>query len=243
MRRETFDSRRTLAFSARTLDCSCPGQNSVARKLRMPANILFGRDKELATVDELVGGLPERGSALLIQGPPGIGKSSLLAHAVTQAQNSGFTVLKASGAQAETHLPFAGLHLLTRTMMERVSHLPPAQADALRGAFGMADPSPSGSAPQFFMIALATLSLLGDATAEAPVLHLGLLLALREGHTASLGNLDIRELHLKPPGADRGRCSAGRPRTRSRPRRTSPCGGDGCRQPFGADRAPDHPRR
>lgn len=70
MRRETFDSRRTLAFSARTLDCSCPGQNSVARKLRMPANILFGRDKELATVDELVGGLPERGSALLIQGPP-----------------------------------------------------------------------------------------------------------------------------------------------------------------------------
>ncbi|MBL1097713.1 ATP-binding protein [Streptomyces coffeae] len=191
----------------------------------MSGNILFGRDKELATVDEWVDGLPERGSALLIQGAPGIGKSSLLAHAVTQAQNSGFMVLKASGVQAETHLPFAGLHQLTRTMVDRVSHLPPIQADALRGAFGMAEPSPSASAPQFFMIALATLSLLVEATADTPVLlivddaqwldvptlnvlgfiarrvgaePLGLLFALREGHAASLGTLDIRELHLKP---------------------------------------------
>ncbi|WP_326595831.1 ATP-binding protein [Streptomyces sp. NBC_01803] len=191
----------------------------------MPDNILFGRDKELATVDELVDGLPERGSALLIQGAPGIGKSSLLAHAVARAQSSGITVLKASGVQAETHLPFAGLHQLTRTMMDRVSGLPPAQADALRSAFGMAEPSSDTSAPQFFMIALATLSLLGEAAADIPVLlvvddaqwldtptldvlgfiarrvgaePLGLLLALREGHTASLATLDIRALHLRP---------------------------------------------
>ncbi|MFB6604887.1 hypothetical protein ACFCXR_16235 [Streptomyces noursei] len=61
--------------------------------------------------------------------------------------------------QAETHLPFAGLHQLTHTMTDRVAHLPPAQADALLGAFGMAEPSPRASAPRFFMIALATLSL------------------------------------------------------------------------------------
>jgi DNA-binding CsgD family transcriptional regulator len=191
----------------------------------MSGTILFGRDEELATVDELVDGLPERGSALLIQGAPGIGKSSLLAHAVTRARNSGFTVLEACGVQAETHLPFAGLHQLTRTMMDRVSRLPPTQADALLGAFGMAEPSPSASVPQFFMIALATLSLLGEATAETPVLlvvdeaqwldiptlevlgfvarrvgaePLGILLALREAHTAWLGAPDIRELHLKP---------------------------------------------
>lgn len=191
----------------------------------MAGTILFGRDEELRTVDELVDGLPEHGSALLIQGAPGIGKSCLLDHAATRARNSGFTVLRASGVQAETHLPFAGLHQLTHTMTDRVSRLPPTQADALLGAFGMAEPSPGASVPQFFMIALAALSLLGDAAAGAPVLlvvddaqwldtptldvlgfiarrlgaePLGLLLAHREGRTASLGAPDLRELHLKP---------------------------------------------
>ncbi|MFI0788903.1 AAA family ATPase [Streptomyces lydicus] len=191
----------------------------------MSGSKLFGRDEELATVDAVVDGLPERGSALLIQGAPGIGKSALLDHAVTRARNSGFTVLKASGVQAETHLPFAGLHQLTHTMTDRVPRLPPVQADALLGAFGMAEPSFSASAPQFFMIALATLSLLGEASAEAPVLlvvddsqwldrptldvlgflarrmgaePLGLLLAGQEGRTAWPVAPDIPELHLKP---------------------------------------------
>ncbi|MER5362483.1 AAA family ATPase [Streptomyces sp. NPDC002785] len=191
----------------------------------MSGTILFGRDRELAAVDELVDGLPERGSALLIRGAPGIGKSSLLDHAVTRARNSGLTALKASGVQTETHLPFAGLHQLTHTMTDRISHLPPTQAEALLGAFGMAEPSRSASAPQSFMVALATLSLLGEATAEAPVLlvvddaqwldmptldvlgfiarrvgsePLGLLLALREDRTAWPGTPDIHELHLKP---------------------------------------------
>ncbi|WP_306190884.1 AAA family ATPase [Streptomyces sp. MK5] len=191
----------------------------------MSGTVLFGRDEELETVDELVDGLPERGSALLIQGAPGIGKSCLLDHAATRARNSGFTVLRASGVQAETHLPFAGLHQLTHTMTDRVSSLPPTQADALLGAFGMAEPSPGASVPQFFMIAVATLSLLGEAAAEAPVLlvvddaqwldtptldvlgfiarrlgaePLGLLLAHREGRTAPLGAPGLHELHLKP---------------------------------------------
>ncbi|MHB6910572.1 ATP-binding protein [Streptomyces sp. DB-54] len=191
----------------------------------MSATTLFGRDEELATVDGFVDGLPGRGSALLIRGAPGIGKSALLEHAVTRARNSGFTVLTASGVQAETHLPFAGLHQLTHTMTDRVAHLPPAQADALLGAFGMAEPSPRASAPQFFMIALATLSLLGEASAEAPVLlvvddsqwldmptldvlgflarrvgaePLGLLLAGSAGRTAWPAAPGVRELHLAP---------------------------------------------
>ena len=97
----------------------------------MPGTTLFGRDKELATVDEFVDGLPERGRALLIQGAPGIGKSCLLDHAATRARNSGFTVLRASGVEAETHLSFAGLHQLTHTMTDRISGLPSIQADAL----------------------------------------------------------------------------------------------------------------
>ncbi|GAA2196049.1 helix-turn-helix transcriptional regulator [Streptomyces bangladeshensis] len=191
----------------------------------MADSTLFGRDTELAAVDALIDALPERGSALLMHGAPGIGKSALLEHAVTHARKSGCTVLRTSGVQAETHLPFAGLHQLTHTLTDRVARLPRAQADALLGAFGMAEPSASASAPQFFLIALATLSLLGEASADAPVLlvvddaqwldtptldvlgfiarrvgaePLALLLALRGDRAAWPGASGVPELSLGP---------------------------------------------
>ncbi|WP_437103940.1 ATP-binding protein [Streptomyces sp. enrichment culture] len=195
------------------------------REHQMAGGTLFGRGEELAAVGALIDALPERGSALLIHGAPGIGKSALLEHAVAHARGSGFTVLRTSGVQAETHLPFAGLHQLIHTMTDRVPRLPPAQAEALLGAFGMAEPSPSASAPQFFLIALATLSLLGEAASEAPVLlvvddaqwldpptldvlgfiarrvdaePLGLLLALRGDRAAWPSAPDTPELALGP---------------------------------------------
>lgn len=191
----------------------------------MSGTTLFGRDEELAAVDDFVDEVPGRGNALLVRGAPGTGKSSLLEHAVARARGAGFTVLRASGFRAETQLPYAGLHQLTRTMTDRVAHLPAARAKALLGAFGMEEPSPEGAAPQAFMIALAVLGLLGEASAEAPVLlavddaqwldaptldvlgfvarrvdteHLGLLLALREDRAAWPGAPDIRQLCLKP---------------------------------------------
>ncbi|MFJ6379498.1 helix-turn-helix transcriptional regulator [Kitasatospora sp. NPDC092039] len=199
----------------------------------MSGSGLFGREAELSVVDELVDGLPGRGDALLLRGAPGIGKSALLDHAVARARASGFTVLRASGVQSETDLPFAGLHQLTHAMTGRVSRLPSAQAQALLGAFGMADPSYSASGARFFVIALAVLGLLGDAAAEAPVLlvvddaqwmdtptldvlgflarrvgsaPLGLLVAVREDRTAWPGAPDLDELHLKP--LDRGAVDA-----------------------------------
>ncbi|WP_316520076.1 AAA family ATPase [Kitasatospora brasiliensis] len=189
----------------------------------MSGTTLFGRDGELAAVDALVDALPERGAALLIHGAPGLGKTALLEHAAARAGSAGFTVLRASGVPAEAELPFAGLHQLTHTLTDRVPHLPAAQARALLGAFGMAEPSHSTS--RFFLIALATLGLLGEAAAEAPVLlvvddtqwldpqtldvlgfiarrvgadSLGLLAAVREDRTAWRGAPGIHELHLAP---------------------------------------------
>lgn len=103
---------------------------------------LFGRGEELTALDALVDGLPKSGGALMVRGAPGIGKSALLSRAERRAKRSGLTVLTASGVEAETHLPFAGLYQLTRTMLDRVAGLPPVQAQALLGAFGMAEPSP-----------------------------------------------------------------------------------------------------
>lgn len=193
---------------------------------------LFGRAEEFTALDALVDGLAEAGGALVVRGAPGIGKSALLARAARQAERSGFTVLTASGVEAESHLPFAGLYQLTRTMLDQVPGLPPIQAEALLGPFGMAQPSPTGRAPQLFMIALATLDLLGEAAGQAPVLlvvddahwldsptldvlafiarrlgpePLGMLFGIRDGHTTCLDTLALRELRLPPPHHDRCR--------------------------------------
>ncbi|MFF4833116.1 ATP-binding protein [Streptomyces sp. NPDC001315] len=186
---------------------------------------LFGRAKELATLDALVDGLPKEGGALVVRGAPGIGKSALLARAARQAERLGTTVITASGVEAETRLPFAGLYQLTRTMLGRVPDLPPVQAEAMLGAFGMAEPSPAGGAPQSFMIALATLNLLSEEAGQAPVLlvvddaqwldsptldvlafiarrlgaePLGMLVGVRDGHTTCLDALALPELRLLP---------------------------------------------
>lgn len=53
-------------------------------------------------------------------------------------------MLTASGVEAESPLPFTGLYQLTRTMLDQVPGLPPVQAEALLGGFGMAQRSPRG---------------------------------------------------------------------------------------------------
>ncbi|MER5296145.1 AAA family ATPase [Streptomyces pharetrae] len=192
---------------------------------RVSVEELFGRAGELTVLDAFVDGLPDAGSALLLRGAPGIGKSALLSRAARRAEKSGCTVLTASGVQAETHLPFAGLHQLTRTLLDQVPRLPPVQSHALLAAFGMAEAYPAQDAPAFFMIALATLSLLGEAAGEAPVLlavdsaqwldtptldvlsflarrlgaePVGLLVGIREEHTTPLDALALPELVLGP---------------------------------------------
>ena len=42
---------------------------------------LVGRDIEVARVDAIIEGLPERGAALVVSGEPGVGKSALLHYA------------------------------------------------------------------------------------------------------------------------------------------------------------------
>jgi hypothetical protein len=75
-------------------------------------------------------------------------------------------VLTTSGVQSESDLPFAGLHLLLRPVLGGVKELPAPQRAALEAAFGMTD----AAAPELFLIALATLELLSDTAAKAPLL-------------------------------------------------------------------------
>ena len=127
--------------------------------------MLRGRDRERGTLAEIVdrarGG---HGSALLLRGEPGVGKSALLEDAVAAAD--GLTVLRTRGVESEAPLPFAALHRLLRPVLARLDSLPAPQADALRGAFGES----AGGVGDRYLVFLATLNLLSEAAGEHPVL-------------------------------------------------------------------------
>src|SRR6202795_41387 len=125
---------------------------------------LFGREPELATLRALLDDPSERGSALVLRGDPGSGKSALLLAARRHAEDTGRMVLRATGVESEARMPFAGLHQLLRPVLGGVDDLPDGQRQALLDAFG----STSGSS-QVFLVALATLNLLGDLASRQHV--------------------------------------------------------------------------
>jgi hypothetical protein len=74
--------------------------------------------------------------------------------------------LSAAGVETEAHLPLSGLHQLLRPVLAGVGELPLPQREALESAFGLV----AGGAPDLFLIALASLSLLSDAASREPLL-------------------------------------------------------------------------
>ncbi|MEV4515475.1 AAA family ATPase [Dactylosporangium sp. NPDC049525] len=132
----------------------------------MAGDFLYGRDAELQRLDTLVRGVRDRGGALVVRGEPGIGKSRLLAEARRIAAAEGMLVLVTIGVEAESRVPFAGLHKLLQPVLTRAQALPGPQRDAMLGAFGMA----SAATPDLFLIALAVLNLVADAATEPAAL-------------------------------------------------------------------------
>lgn len=94
-----------------------------------------------------------RGGALVLLGEPGIGKSTLLDHLAKAS--SGFLVMRASGAEFETELPYSALHQLCGPVLEHLDALPPPHRSALRIAFGM-----ETGTPDPFLAGAAVLGLL-----------------------------------------------------------------------------------
>jgi predicted ATPase len=76
---------------------------------------LVGRAQELSHIRHLIdGGVRDGGSALLVRGEAGIGKTAIVAAAASRAKEGGLRVLTMTGGQSETELTFAGLHQLLR---------------------------------------------------------------------------------------------------------------------------------
>ncbi|WP_330230448.1 AAA family ATPase [Nocardia sp. NBC_00508] len=125
---------------------------------------LVGREEYLS----LLRGLLDRavagnGSALVLRGEAGIGKSALLAAVRDTAIERGLTVLSAVGVENEAGLPFATLHQLLHPLMSEAEKLPLTQQRTLRAALGQED-----GTPDLYSVALAVLQLVGEAAGQCP---------------------------------------------------------------------------
>jgi DNA-binding CsgD family transcriptional regulator len=103
-------------------------------------------------------------AVLVVRGEVGIGKTELLGYLIAGA--SGFRVARAVGVESEMELPFAGLHQLCAPMLGGLGSLAEPQRRGLSIAFGL----DSGDRPDPFLVALAALSLMTEASEEQPLL-------------------------------------------------------------------------
>ncbi|HET9421580.1 MAG TPA: AAA family ATPase [Nocardioides sp.] len=127
---------------------------------------MVGRDGELAAFGRLLADAEvSRSGVLLIEGEPGLGKSTLLD--AVQSQAAGFSRLSTQGVESESVLAHAGLLELLTPVRQLLDDIPAPQAEALGTALGWVRPEAPADP---FLVAAATLSLLAAAAERAPVL-------------------------------------------------------------------------
>lgn len=133
---------------------------------RYERSLLVGRETE---IDELARALVHArpsGTAVLLEGEAGIGKSALLAQLTELAADSGYRVLTSTGLEGASPAGYAGLHQMLQPLLRHLGRLPTRQREALESAFGLSD----GSSPDKLLVSVAALGLLEEASLSSPVL-------------------------------------------------------------------------
>src|SRR5215470_10345286 len=126
---------------------------------------MVGRKDEQARLKALIDAAREgRSGTVLLHGPPGIGKTELLKHAVEDAAD--FALLRARGMETESDIPYAGLAELVMPLLAHLDEIPNVQAAALRGALALGP----ATATDRFTVPAGLLSLLARAAEDRPVL-------------------------------------------------------------------------
>src|SRR5215469_16685309 len=128
--------------------------------------MIVGRSRELARLDDLLAGLLRgEGSALVVHGEAGIGKTTLL-DALAERAGERVTALRVCAAETEAHLAFAALADLLQPLLGELESLPAPQAAALAGALALGPPVPGDR----LAVCVATLGVLRAAARRRPVL-------------------------------------------------------------------------
>jgi hypothetical protein len=137
--------------------------------VKEPASVaIVGRERELARIEAFVERAVEAPAALVLEGEPGIGKTTLWRLAVVRARERGVHVLTARAAQAERELSFAALGDLLAPAVEDIGSLPAPQRRALRVALLLQDAR--GTPPDERALGTALLGLLTAVAERAPLL-------------------------------------------------------------------------
>jgi DNA-binding CsgD family transcriptional regulator len=121
---------------------------------------IVGRSTELAAVAELAEAGPSTLQALVLEGEPGMGKTTLWREGVSLARERGLLTITAAPSRTEGDLPFAALGDLVEPLLDEVAALPAPLRTALEVALqqtAAADP------PGQLAVARATLRLLEGA--------------------------------------------------------------------------------
>lgn len=132
---------------------------------RCRSDLLIGRDEALIAAREQL----SRGGSVLLHGPAGIGKSTVLRTLAAEYGESARTVLRCSATESESHLPFLALADLLGLALDEVSaQLPVAQRVALEAA--LTGRGESTLQRDGLALRLAVLSALRALAAKGPVL-------------------------------------------------------------------------
>ena len=99
---------------------------------------LLERDTELGALEDLVGSGDDGGMLMAIEGPPGIGKTALMAEAKSRGNEAGMRVLSARGSELERSFSFGVVRQLFEPLLASLPE--DERADALAGAAALAEP-------------------------------------------------------------------------------------------------------
>jgi len=121
---------------------------------------LYGRLGECETLAALIDGVRRgHGAVLVVRGEAGVGKTALLDYGAELAKD--LRIIRATGAEAESGLAYAGLHQLCGPLLGLLDRLPSPQRAAIETVFGMHE----GSVPNRFLLGLGILGLFTEAAA------------------------------------------------------------------------------
>ncbi|WP_405475827.1 AAA family ATPase [Streptomyces sp. NBC_00009] len=141
---------------------------------------MVGRENEQKVLSAFVAA--SGGQALVLRGDAGVGKSALLDHVVELATAEKHRVIRAAGVEAESELPYAGLHQFLYPLLTYIDGLD----DPHRGVFDVVFGKGEGTPPSVMMLGIAVLDLLSLAASQQP-----LLLVLDDGQWLDTSSTEV----------------------------------------------------
>ncbi|GAA4966563.1 DNA-binding CsgD family transcriptional regulator [Nonomuraea thailandensis] len=122
--------------------------------------VIIGRDRERAEISGTV--KSTAGRVLVVRGEAGVGKSALLEEAAELAVRDGHLVSRITGVEAESELPYSGLHQLLYQLL-------PLHDDS-RTVLDAVTGRRADDPPSLMTLGIAVLELLSDIATRRPLL-------------------------------------------------------------------------